>query len=121
MSIMNPLQHLILLLEEVKNSSNILIHQGKKQENIYLDPNHPAVYHASEYASTLLFSKRGRLEFEQKAELQRQGYYVIQLEGSSNGWLIAGIQIPRKGVVVFYNHVLLDEMEKQNEKFEGEN
>jgi hypothetical protein len=109
MSIMNPLQHLTLLLEEVKRSNTIQSYLGEKGQHYYLDVEHPVVSSASIYGSELLFNEKGRLDFAAKQELQRAGYPVVLLQSSSAGWLIAGIHVIGQGLVVCYNEALLKE------------
>lgn len=115
MSNMNELQHLILLLEEVRDAYNISVIKGERGMNTYLNPENRMVDEISAIASSLLFNKRGRVEFANKQELQRHGFKVNVLEQNESGWLICGIEIPRKGILIYYNHVLLDEIEKEED------
>lgn len=109
MAIMNPLQHLLNLLEEVSNSNDIKAYLGTKKENYYLDLEHPVVSAASYYGSSVLFNNKGRMDFEAKQNLHRAGYPVVLVEGSESGWLIVGIYVVGHGLVLCYNEVLLGE------------
>jgi hypothetical protein len=111
LSNMTQLNTLIMLLDELKNLYNVSVIHGEKGLHTYLNPENGMVDEISNIVSDSLFSKKGRLNFELKADLQRAGYMVSQLQGSKEGWLIAGITIPRKGILVVHNHVLLDQIE----------
>lgn len=95
MSITNPLQHLINLLEEVKKRSwDIPAYKGESKNSkfLYLDPNDKSVRRASEAAANHLFDERGFVIRSGKHDLMRYQYDVIELKKAEGyGWETLGI------------------------------
>jgi hypothetical protein len=117
MTIMNPLEHLIYQLEEVRQSEvDYELNYDSETNRYFIDLEYKKINEISKLASWELFSERGRLQFAAKAALQRAGFTVIQVRASKEGWLIAGIVIPTKGVIAFENDYLMEQKEIQEKQ-----
>jgi hypothetical protein len=117
MTITNPLQHLINLLEEVKQQSYTIRYYVDEVSGLdILDLEHYTIDDANYIGSQLLFDEKGRLRFDVKESLHRDyGYRTVMVRSVKtdlySGWTIAGIEIKGVGVVPCHNHVLLQEIE----------
>jgi hypothetical protein len=112
---MNPLTELINLLKEVKEDRNIRTTpwDGK----LFLERGHRTIKQIEKLGSWLLFTDRGRCDFEVHLELKRHGFAVSPIKVIHGvGWLYGIISIPGVGVVMCYNDVLLDEYDEEGDE-----
>jgi hypothetical protein len=120
---MNTLDRLISELKEVRDNDFIFDTNYDKETNRnYIELEYRKIGEISALASEVLFSDRGRLNFAEREAVQREGFTIIQVRISKSkkeylkGWTIAGIVIPRKGVIAFENDYLLKQIEEYGEE-----
>lgn len=122
----SPVANLITLLEEVKKKTSIQASYDGETNHYFLDMDDVQVAAVSELASYVLFDGMGRIQHEEKVELHRNGYRTIMVrtfrDNLVSGWLIAGIEIPFRGVIAFENDFLFEHIEnkKLEQQMKGE-
>lgn len=118
--ISNPMDSLIARLEEVQQYNDIRMNYDNESGQFFYDLDDARVTEISELAGWLLFDDKGRIIMEDKSHLQRSGYRMIMVRSFRDelvsGWLIAGLEVPFRGVIAFENDFLFRHID--NKKIE---